>query len=265
MLMFVSTLCRNAIYATFLIETSKDEGEGVGTGFVFRYSNDKIFLVTNKHVVENCHKITLTFVKKGQGCRPLIGEFVEIEIDETTSGEMWFCNKNVDICVAPFQDIERMKPRSADEIYVWSIPVELVPERSKWAKDVAVGDEILFFGYPDGIFDSYNIRPLVRRGILSTALELDFDGHPSVLIDAPVFPGSSGSPVFSVLGGGRLDGNPVVFIGIVSDAWYCDGGLGPTSKRIPSSWTEDERNSLHLGTVIKSYNIIETIENYCKS
>ncbi len=263
--MFVSTLCRHAVYATVLIETSGDAGEGVGTGFAFKYSNDQIFLVTNKHVIENWYQTRLTFVKKARTGAPLIGKFVEIVIEENESENLWFCNQNIDICIANFQNIERMKFRSTDELYVWPIPIELVPEQSEWAKEVVVGDEVLFFGYPDGLFDSYNMRPLVRRGILSTALELDFDGNSCMLIDAAVFPGSSGSPVFSVLGGGRLDGNPVVFIGVVSHAWYSGGDGCPASKPIPSSWNNnDERNSLSLGTVIKSCNIVQTIDSYYK-
>lgn len=264
--MFVSALCRQAVYATVLIETWNEQGSGVGTGFAFKYSNNQIFLVTNKHVLENSHETNLIFVKKAPTGEPLVGEFVEIVIDNNDFGNLWFSHKNTDICVARFQDIEKMiRFRSTDEPYVWPIPIELVPEQSDWAKDVVIGDEVLFFGYPDGIYDSYNIRPLVRRGILSTALELDFDDDTCVLIDAAVFPGSSGSPVFSVLGGGRLSGNPVVFIGVVSHAWYSGRDRRPANKPIPNSWNKNEGNSLNLGTVIKAHNIVETIDNYYKN
>jgi hypothetical protein len=50
--------------------------------------------------------------------------------------------------------------------------------------------------YPDGISDTLNNVPVFRRGITATPVYLDFQGKPMFLLDAAIFPGSSGSPVF---------------------------------------------------------------------
>lgn len=51
-------------------------------------------------------------------------------------------------------------------------------------------------GYPNGIMDNFNCKPVVRKGITATNLKLDYDGKPVFMIDAACFPSSSGSPVF---------------------------------------------------------------------
>jgi hypothetical protein len=55
---------------------------------------------------------------------------------------------------------------------------------------------VTFIGYPNGIWDSKNLLPVVMRGTTASPIEVDFEGTPRFLIDASVFGGSSGSPVF---------------------------------------------------------------------
>jgi hypothetical protein len=50
-------------------------------------------------------------------------------------------------------------------------------------------------GYPIGVWDTKNNSPVFRRGVTATAPYLDFSGRREFLIDAAIFPGSSGSPV----------------------------------------------------------------------
>lgn len=57
-------------------------------------------------------------------------------------------------------------------------------------------EPITFIGYPNGIWDSTNLLPVARRGTTASPIEVDFEGSPRFLIDASVFGGSSGSPVF---------------------------------------------------------------------
>jgi hypothetical protein len=59
-------------------------------------------------------------------------------------------------------------------------------------------EAVTFIGYPNGLYDSVSLLPIVRQGHAATALNVDYEGKPTFLIDASVFPGSSGSPVFLV-------------------------------------------------------------------
>ena len=57
-------------------------------------------------------------------------------------------------------------------------------------------EDVTIVGYPDGLSDTKNNLPLVRRGITASSLHYDFNGSSTFLIDAAIFPGSSGSPVY---------------------------------------------------------------------
>ena len=50
-------------------------------------------------------------------------------------------------------------------------------------------------GYPNGIWDSKNNKPIFRKGITATDIKYDYNGKKEFVIDAACFPGSSGSPV----------------------------------------------------------------------
>jgi hypothetical protein len=63
------------------------------------------------------------------------------------------------------------------------------------------GCEVWFVGYPENRFDTAHNLPVLRRGYLASIPRVDFERQPQLLIDAQVFPGSSGSPVFAATGG----------------------------------------------------------------
>lgn len=62
---------------------------------------------------------------------------------------------------------------------------------------VEVGDDILVAGYPRGFYDDVNLFPIVKAGIIASRWGAYFRGEPCFLIDAKLFPGSSGSVVVS--------------------------------------------------------------------
>jgi hypothetical protein len=79
--------------------------------------------------------------------------------------------------------------------YIISGDASSIPSATE-AKQFLPLEDVLVVGYPDGISDSKNNIPVLRRGITATPIYLDFEGRREFLIDAVIFPGSSGSPVF---------------------------------------------------------------------
>ena len=95
-----------------------------------------------------------------------------------------------------------------------NVPLDFVPTTLLGTKDklknttALVGDEIYILGYPAGLYDTRNAYPIWRIGIIATSPQLGYafpealqtiwklpshvDGF---LIDAQVYPGSSGSAV----------------------------------------------------------------------
>lgn len=123
---------------------------------------------------------------------------------------------------------------------------------------------VLFVGFPDGRFDHKHFLPIMRRGYVATSPELDFDGEPVFLIDASVFPGSSGSPVFTV-GDGLIGGTPPLkFLGVIS-ATFIQPTEGRFEERsIPASQIHVPvvDQMIDLGVVFKARCVRETITSF---
>ena len=66
---------------------------------------------------------------------------------------------------------------------------------------LSLGQDVFFIGYPENRFDVTHNLPLLRKGCIASAPNVDFNGKRQFLIDAQVFQGSSGSPVFALTGG----------------------------------------------------------------
>ena len=139
-------------------------------------------------------------------------------------------------------------------------------------------EEVLFIGYPDGLYDSVNLTPVVRRGITATPVQLDFEGQPAFLVDAAVFPGSSGSPVFATSTAWRVDesDNPVfthsraMLLGVIAEYLRVKEGHRVEWKPIPTGKEKEKvptyttSQALNLGVVYRSSTIIEAIKDLYK-
>src|ERR1700690_4103344 len=84
----------------------------------------------------------------------------------------------------------------------------LISQDELKSASIGIGTQIYLLGYPDGIYDPRNVTPILRIGIIATDPRENFGFNsdlrqkydlpseiPGFLIDANVFPGSSGSMV----------------------------------------------------------------------
>ena len=62
---------------------------------------------------------------------------------------------------------------------------------------IEVSDSVLIIGYPNGFYDEVNLFPIVKSGIIASMWGRNFNGKLCFLVDARLFPGSSGSLVVS--------------------------------------------------------------------
>ena len=209
----MSWLPQEWLKTVVMIERSQVGDKGiefipVGTGFITEYKNINI-LVTCKSVIYELEKkndnIFVSFnLKNGVRARRQIEEIKHnFSVDW-----LFYDDSNIDIAMIPYSidenndDIRRM----GRDLY------ESVSELSE-------GEEIFFLGFPLGIDPGfqYSMRPLVRQGIVSL-----IQPDKNFLIEAHVYPGNIGSPVFLKPSLVDFKNNtfgtirPAKFIGIIS-------------------------------------------------
>jgi V8-like Glu-specific endopeptidase len=200
----------------------KDNVTVTGTGFFYQKKiNDNTsipFIVTNAHVVNDAKKGLISLIKR-KGDEPVLSDKITAEVP----GEVltkYVDNEN-DLAIFPIGPILNQLTQNNINIFFRSIDPSLIPAEDAISSLSAV-EEITFIGYPSGIYDRKNNTPIVRKGITATPLWNDFDGKRIFLIDAGVYPGSSGSPVliinngFYSHGGGITIGSRIFFLGVIS-------------------------------------------------
>jgi hypothetical protein len=176
----------------------------VGTGYLYFYqfSKDEIYpvIVTNKHVVEGADQLNAVFTIIKQG--------VAVGGDGVADGEERFPVKLTD-----FLDNTFLHPDPDVDLCVILLGTTLNSIRAGWGvKNVFLNNSwhvepelasiirpietVIMVGYPNGIWDQVNNRPLTRRGLTASHPLKSWNGQRQFVVDAACFPGSSGSPVF---------------------------------------------------------------------
>ena len=204
-LSIVEQLC----YSTTRIGTIDAENNSYsGTGFFFSCQIDEkteiTLIVTNKHVVNGMITGYFKLTKADAKGNPIHKEHFQIQIDQFEQQWIFHPNDDVDLCVLPFAQILNIAKEQGVSLFYRTFNDSLIPTADKLETLDAVED-IIMIGYPNGLWDSVNNMPLVRKGITATDLKFDYNGKKEFVIDAACFPGSSGSPVLICNVGGYHD------------------------------------------------------------
>lgn len=278
--MDVKTLAEQLLFTTVRIEGFNNTVPiSTGTGFIFSYpapNGDYRFLVTNKHVVAGATRGVITFTEASND-QPKLGKVHQWTI--SNFGEIWFGHPNSDIDVAitslSFMESQFRQASDIDLFYRFVGPFT-IPTEEQTANFDAIED-IIFIGYPNGIWDTKNFLPVVRRGITASPIGVDFNGQPKFLIDASVFPGSSGSPVFLYNAGAYRPnkvnqneftvGTRLMFLGILASVYYRETAskVQPIKMAAYKAPGTIMREMIDLGVVYKASTIVETVELFLKN
>lgn len=186
------------VYTTARIEIT---GKGYGTGFFYQLSYNKdgnsaeaLLLISNKHVFgASSNSMVLRMNRVKENGSPDYGNIVEIPFSGFK--ELYYALPNSDVDLAAVDVTNHLYHYGGNKFpYYKNLHSELLEDLDY--DEIAPGSSVLFVGYPSGFYDDVNNLPLVRRGSLSTLPDVDFKGRGELVIDAEVFGGSSGSPVF---------------------------------------------------------------------
>ncbi len=268
--MKVETVAEQLLFSTLRIETDTK----VGTGFIInhQWSDDKRgpFLVTNRHVVDDTSGARLTFTLKADDADgPSLGRTHTVSLSQDAWKWTAHPSSDVDIAALPLAGLINHVTGNGVNLFYKGLDTEFIPEQAV-LEDLDAIEEILFVGYPSGIYDHVHNLPVSRKGTTASPPSVDYNGQPVFLIDASVFPGSSGSPVL-VLNNGlyvtrtgtQLGRNRLLLLGVLSEVMYREQDGSLEFRQTPASITPvvRTREMLDLGLVYKSRTIIGTIEH----
>jgi hypothetical protein len=239
-------LSTQLLFTTVPIWVEKAQSQmTTGTAFIYNYpiaeaAGQSIpLLITNHHVVDGAKRALIELVER-EGEHPKSNRIrAELSSELLTR----FTDQELDLAVIPLGPLLNQLESAQQPIFFRSFGPELIPT-SDVLNDLAALEEIVFIGYPSGLRDQKSGIPIVRRGITATPVWNNFDNAPTFLVDAGVFPGSSGSPVFILNQGsystrnGISIGNRLLFLGVITDSILRLDG--------------NEKAYLGLGKVVKS-------------
>lgn len=269
--MEVVTWAESLLFAVVRIETRlRAGGTSLGTAFIvqlFRGDSALPFLVTNKHVIQGAVEGRLFFTRKGV-TGPDVGKAIQIDIKDFDSVWDHHPDPEVDVAVLPLGPIIEMLGRGGEAIYFKSFTDRDLPTAEMLA-DLDAFETVVFCGFPNGLWDELHLLPIFRRGSTASPPNVDFQGKPQFLVDASVFPGSSGSPVVLYNPGFHTDrkGSVVIadrffLLGIVAAVHFREEDNVITLIPAPASQipVARSREMIDLGVVFKTRTITETID-----
>jgi hypothetical protein len=236
-----------------------------GTGFFVHVpvanGDDQMVIVTNRHVLHKAEVVQIIGPAAASEPPPklLLGQQATM-LAEPPDFEN-HPDSDIDVAAMVVGDLPALGEYYP---YVRCLPFQMLINEDALNRLDAI-ESITFIGYPNALYDKVNMTPIARRGWTATPISLDHNGKPCFLIDASVFKGSSGSPVFIVDRGGYTakEGGFVlnsrfILAGIVAAVHLqaATGELVPTSA-LPGVTVNQPMN---LGIVYKTRTIRETIE-----
>lgn len=194
----VETIADQLFFTTVFIEAFTPTARSTGTGFIINYPGENgstlPVLITNKHVLDGAHQVAFTMAAAENASQPASRGTRMVVTGFNAQTWLGHPDSNVDIGAMLFGEIlKAMVDNGAAPFYRGFDPEQLATQETADSLDAI--EQITMIGYPNGLFDQASMLPIARRGQTATPIFNDYNNLPAFLIDASVFPGSSGSPV----------------------------------------------------------------------
>jgi hypothetical protein len=246
-----------------LIGIVNNQVVSTGTGFYYFFNDTftdkegrlnesgtaRLGIVTNRHVIEGMEEVIFYFNSSEDGQPGYQKDSLRLRLDERTV--IFHPEADVDLCVILAHDIKEILEKKNRKLHIYPIRNSIRVNESQ-IEGMGTIQNLLMIGYPNGIWDSINNLPIIRRGINATPLYENYQGEEAFAVDIATYRGSSGSPVFIYNSGVFVDngqikyGDRLNFIGIIKAAHLS------TKEHTEDVKTEE---MLHIGIAIKAKKI----------
>lgn len=255
-------------YSTALIKCHiADNRVSYGTGFfinLHKYEGICVtLLITNNHVIRGSSITELEVCEANTDNMPVDDRTVSFRFDSS----LWTPHRDasVDLCCIPIAVIERY--RCIEDLgklcFICPFEIDHIPSEEQLNQLTAI-EEVIMVGYPLGIFDYYNHKPIVRRGITATHPNKDYLNTKVSLLDIAAFHGSSGSPVVILNPGSCFFsnhnplGNRIILLGVVYGGFDNSKKASPQVVEIPTQQSDDINITYYnLAAMIKAEKILD--------
>lgn len=260
-------------YSTVLIRCEYSNGTvGSGTGFIINLCSNKEnqtcvpVLITNNHVVANSVKTVFEFCKADENGKPIDTQLFSF----IYQGNAWIHHPtpSVDLCCLLLAEALNELQKKNTKIFYIPLETNLIPNNQN-LDELSAMEDVVMVGYPIGLSDTYNHKPIIRRGITASYPKKDYQGKKETLLDMASYPGSSGSPIFILNQGtyvtpnGIAMGNRLYLLGVLygGHEFNVQGVLHFAN--LPNTPVPVTRIPINLGIMIKAEQILE-FENLFK-
>lgn len=268
--MRIDTPARMLFFSTVRLTGTSDEDEQFyteGTGFLYEASRTPgaslPVLVTARHVIEGATTIEASILRRASPDTPALGSVEPLTMQGGAAQFATHPDPRIDIAVAPMALALGLLHAVDRGAFVIPFGLGQYPT-ARDLEEIDAIEDITFVGYPDGQYDRANQTPVARRGVTATPVQWDWGGAPQFLVDAAVFPGSSGSPVvivrpaaYSTRNGLQVSQPRVIFLGVLAQSIMSPAAVERTDGRKADV---DVRVSTGLGIVFKWTAVEEAVD-----
>lgn len=202
------------LYGTCRIEARYESG-AVGVGTAFYYARNLgdgralPMIITNRHVIWDANHgaaiggkfqvHTAASTPDGKAFPAGVFHHVDFVSADFPFHSFWrgHANPDVDLCAMPAASLIYVMKALNSAPFLTAIDDSFVLSLEELG-ELNVVEDVIMVGYPTGLWDEAHNLPLFRKGSTATHPAIDFQGRPEFVVDLACFPGSSGSPVFSL-------------------------------------------------------------------
>lgn len=184
------------------VRQDDDTDRWIGTGFLYnrvlkatgdgRY-DVRGYLVTNRHVAKA--EPILSFSLNARGLPPVRGQIEAADPSNDVANWFFHPNPKVDVAVTGVLHGHLNSLGLATKLPPLHDSQAFTVERMR-NEEVVEGDTVFVVGFPMEIVSQPRARPIVRSGCIARISDLYDQPGDTLIVDAHVYPGNSGGPVF---------------------------------------------------------------------